>query len=87
MHCYVFTRVGVAFNSHGFAMHLDDLTDFVGGFGDECEFHGEFSNYGLQKKCIKAMQHKGAQCQADKHGGEYVEGGFAGHGVISSVCG
>jgi hypothetical protein len=25
------------------------------------------------------MQHKGAQCQADKHGSEYVEDGFAGH--------
>ena len=34
---------------------------------------------GLQKQSIEAMEHKGAQCQADKHGGEDV----ADHAVCS----
>jgi len=35
---------------------------------------------GLQKQSIEAVQHQGAQCQADKHGSQYVVDGFAGHG-------
>jgi hypothetical protein len=35
------------------------------------------------EQSIEAVQHQGAQCQADQHGGEYVEDGFAGHGVYS----
>jgi len=42
-----------------------------------------YSGYGLQKQSIEAMQHQCAQCQADKHGGENVEDGFAGHGIES----
>jgi hypothetical protein len=32
------------------------------------------------------VQHQGAQCQADQHGSEYVEEGFAGHAVTPSMA-
>jgi hypothetical protein len=40
VNCDVLACVGVAFNTHGFAMHFDELPDTVLGFWDECELHG-----------------------------------------------
>jgi len=37
---YVFAGMGIAFNTHGFAMYLNHLPDAVLCFGDKCEFHG-----------------------------------------------
>ena len=61
MHYHVFTRVGVTFDLHGFAMHLDELADFVGGFGDKCKFHGELSK--LRVTCA-ALDVQCLQCSS-----------------------
>jgi len=50
VNCDVLACVGVAFYSHGLAMHFDDLPDFVLGFGYEREFH-DFLPYGLVLVC------------------------------------